>query len=425
VKILSLSLFILFTLAAFTASASEGAKEQNLFGPKKYDVIERYGIENRYKETFKASNDLYFVKIQNGEKPRDASDYIDFAINGQKLVRDDHYAYPFIACVTKLQQENSFELMLRDVKPIGEKRPVLPPRFVFVSVLPMPIELREGVYGVVSWDQLQALAGYLKKIDTPASAELAVTALDLKLQLAVRAEATRKLAALKDKSARDLLTFLYADERLFPDIRVEAALALGQLGDKDSLPLLMQGVLHNQEKIRIASARGLSYYPAEDTDAPFTEMLRRIDPMRLNTVIQSIGDSGWKPLRAFIALAESKDPYISKMGIKLLGTAQDPEAAKYLLALLKTPREGVTGTVILSLAHYKDNTAVEALSSMAADPAARAGYEAELGDALASSGDKRFASLIGEMIEFSKDRKTRRALRAAYRKLTGTAYKAD
>jgi HEAT repeat protein len=235
----------------------------------------------------------------------------------------------------------------------------------------------------------------------------------------------RKLAGRKDQSAREFLAFLYSDERLFENIRAEAALALGALRNKESLPLLLQGLLHDQEKIRVSSARALSFYSNDDTGEPFMTMIRRLDSVRMNTALQAIADAGWKHLAAFKALAESEDLYVAKAGIKLLGGARDPETVDYLLTLLGAPRDGAAGAIITALGDSGDPRALEALSRIAGDPSERAGVEAELGAALAALGDQRSAALIGDMIKNTSEPDTRRRLAAAYRKLTGMSYQGE
>lgn len=421
-------LFFLLLIFAFCASVASAAmrkasKKTTIFGPKKYDVVERYGAENRYTETFSASEGtIYIINIRNGEKPSEASDYIEFKLNGQKLVRDDRYAYPFIACVAKLKKQNSFALMLRDSRPVGKKLPKLPARFAVITVTPMSGGIPPGAFGVTSREQLHDVGGFLNKIKAQESRSLAVAALSLANDKAARTEAVRKLADRKDENAMDLLTYLYTDERTFEDIRAEAALALGALRDTKSIPLLMKGLLHNEEKVRVGSARALSFYSEGDTREPFEKTIRQLDAIRMDTVLQSIADAGWKPLGIFRELAQSNDVYVAKAGLKLLGGTGDPGAVEFLLTNLREPKESTIGAVITALGETKDKRALEALSLMAKDSSARKGVEAELGESLAALGDQRSVVLIEDMIKDTSDGNTRRRLLEAYRRLTGKPY---
>jgi hypothetical protein len=76
-----------FGIVAGSMSVS-GAADQTVFGPVKYDVKERYGKVDRYTETFAASEGLYLIKLQNGEKLQDRSEYIELVVNGDKVLKD-------------------------------------------------------------------------------------------------------------------------------------------------------------------------------------------------------------------------------------------------------------------------------------------------------------------------------------------------
>jgi len=58
---------------ACAATAAAAAAEKPLFGSKQFDVVERHGTENRYQETFSATEDVYLIKLQNGEIPKERS----------------------------------------------------------------------------------------------------------------------------------------------------------------------------------------------------------------------------------------------------------------------------------------------------------------------------------------------------------------
>jgi len=414
---------LLLVLMTFASTASAEVSEQPLFGPKQYDVKERYGVENRYQETFSVADGVYLIKMQNGAKLPERSEYIEFTVNDQKLLKNDSYGYPFISCVVKLRKENAFELVLKDARPSGDKRPKLPSRFVVLSVTPLSLKLPDGVYGVLSWGKLQDIAGLLQKIKAPEALSLAVAALNLNNDTTARAEAVRKLSGRKDSNARDLFAFLYSDVMLNPDVKGEAALALGALGDKESVPHLMNGLLDSEEKVRTGSARALSFYSEEDTREPLTKMIQKVDAMRIKPLIQAVSDSGWKPVGALIVLAESSDPLVANTAIKLLGPTRDPKATESLLKHLKEPGKSDRRAIITALGASKDARAIEPLSRIAGDPAARKGVEAELAEAFASLGDQKTAPLIEDMIKNAPEREVRIKLRKAYRKLTGKGYK--
>lgn len=416
-------IFLVLFFIAFSSVAFSAASEKSIFGPVTYDVKERYGKDNAYQETFKASERLFMIKLKNGAQIPERSDFIEFKLNGETVLRDDRYDYSTLVCIAKLRKENSFELVLKDSRPSGFKRPPLPPRFVTVTVLPYSGNLPEGAYGLQTGEDLAAAAGLLRKVANPESAALAVSAINLENTVAERADAVRALADRKDASALPFLGALFKDVHVKPDIRGEAALALGILGDKRSIPALMTGVMDPDEKTRLGSTRALSFYREEDTSGLLAKMLERLDMMRRDAVIRSIIEAGWKPVGTLMKLAESEDPYVSTTAISLLGNTGDERATKLLLKLLDKPGRRDIRKIITALGQTKDARAIQPLSSMTKDPAKRAGKEAELGEALAELGDRKSADLIEAMIKKADSRQKYVRLLQAYQKLTGKEYR--
>ena len=415
--------FLMLLVFLITGSVANAAvAEKAVFGPVQYDVKERYGKENVYKGSFKASEGVYLIKLQSGSKMPERVDIMEFTLNGEKLLKEGKYDYNFIAGITGLQTENNFEVVLKDARPSGFKRPPLPPRFIIMTVTPYSGTLQKGFYGLYVWESLKDLTALLQKIAGTESGVLAAASINLTLDVPARAEAMRKLSDRRDSSALPFITAVFNDTQLSPDIRGEAALALGTLGDKKSIPLLINGMLDPDEKTRLGSTRALSFYSEEDTRQPLASMLERLDNMRRDAVIRAVINSGWKPVGTFITLAESKDPLVSRTGVSLLGSMRDPRATDLLLKLFQEPGERDIRTIITSLGETADARAVAPLTSMAKDPARRAGKEAELSMALANLGDKASAGLIEEMIKKTESRQTRVQLQKAYKKLTGNEY---
>lgn len=406
----------------FSSSLIAVAAEKTIFGPVRYHVQERYGKDNVYKDDFSATEGVFVIKIENAKVNFERPERMEFKLNGVVLIRDGNYDYPFMACVMRLQKKNSFELVLKDAKPSGFKRPPLPPRFVTISVLPFAERLPGGAYGVNSWESLRDIADLLLKIKNRDSASLALTALNLANDTATRAEAVRKLAGRGDTSTQSVIEALYHDVRVDPEIRGEAAIALGVLRAKSSIRLLINGMLDPDEKARLGCARGLSLYTEEDTREPLTEMLLRLDVTRRDAVIYSMADAGWKPLGALMTLAESSDPYVSSTAVSILGSSREPRATQLLLKLLEQPGRQDIKQITAALAETRDQRAIEGLEAVAKDPVKRTGKEAELGEAFANLGDRKWADLIAEMLRASRVPITQFRLKEAYRKLTGTEY---
>lgn len=421
-----LSILLAVTVLAAGVASGAGAADEApaLFGPVKYDVKERYGKPNQYTATFTASEGRHLLKLQNGEKLTERSEWIELTVNGEKVLPDGKYGYRFFGGFLDLHKENTLVVVVKDEKPAGFRRPTLPPRFVTITVIPAPPGLKQlkGMFGLNTWESLEKYGDAILKIKEPGARSLALAAASLQNDTAARADAIRKLSDLKDASAQEYLLAMYTDLNCVQDVRGEAALALGVLGDKAVIPMLMPGIFDPEDKVSTGSARALSFFREEDTQELLQKSLERLDAMRRDAVINAIVSAGWKPTGTILKLAESSDPMIAATATRLLGVMQDPRATDLLLKYLAEPGQRDEKAIITALGHTKDPRAVEPLLSIAKDPEKRKGKQAELGEALAELGDQRAAESIAELIRKADNRTTWDRLRAAYRKLTGKEY---
>jgi len=418
------TLLCLLLCSLFFTTAAASA-EQPLFGPTKYEVIERYGKMNRYQAAFTVKEGLYLIKLQNGDQPRERPDILGFSVNGETLLREGAYGHDFFACVVALRKENTFELVIKDVRPTGFKRPIPTPRNVFVTVLPLSLKLSRGVFGLHAWEDLSAYADMVQKIKSPGSATLAVAAANQSNDTAVRTEAIRTLSDRKDPAALDLFLYLYRDYSDKPDVRGEAALALGGLGDKRLVPALMKGLLDPEEKIRMGSARALSFYKEEDTKEPLVSALASMDSMRRIPIVSTLASVGWRPVGTLMELAGSSDPGVADLGIELLTGSSDTRVVDYLLTSLESVGQRDVRLIISALGASKDKRAIGPLSLLAENPVRRRGAEGEIGAALAALGDPKSADLIVAMIKQAGSRETYMKLIDAYKVLTGKEYRPE
>jgi hypothetical protein len=293
------------------------------------------------------------------------------------------------------------------------------PKLVTVTIIPASPRFSEGAFGLIAWDGLKDFIATVQKIKSPESAALAVAASNLHNDVSARAEAMRKLSDRKDMGAQDYLLQVYGDAWAAPDVRAEAALALGMLGDAKTILPLLNGLLDSNERLRFGAARALSLFPEQDTREPLTRTLERLDSVRKAAVIQAIAGVGWKPLGTLMDMANSPDPYVANVAIELLGSLRDPKAVDFLLKVLENPGDRSMAVVVTALGETKDPRAVEPLLSIAKDPAKRKGKEVELGLALANLGDMRAADVIKEMAMKAETRAGHMTLRDAYKRLTG------
>ncbi len=408
VWVLAMTLF-----CSFTAMAAE----KDIFGPEVFDVKERYGKENKYTRTFQASEDLYLIKIQNGVQLAGRTDWLEFTVNGEKILREDRYGFGVIACFVKLKKDNTFEVRVKDDKPSGFRRPALPPRSVTITVMPTPVRIGTGSVGLPFWDELKNMTAAVQKIKTPGGGALAFAAANLQNDLSVRTEAMRKLSDLKDPSALDFFRFSYLNDQDKPEACGEAAVAIGVLQDVSFIPALMRGVLDPEMKIRVSSARALSFYQEADTAKPLSETLTKIDTIRVNAVIRSIAEADWKPVSTLISLARGEDENVSNTAVEILGTTRDPRAVDELLKFLEAPGKRNRRTIVLALGASQDTRAMEPLLVIANDPVKRSGLEGPLGTAFAKLGDQRAVVPITEMMKTPLTRSEFNQLAEAYKKL--------
>lgn len=413
--------FILAVGAGSLFVAVLSAEAQQLFGPVRYDVKERYGEENRYTETVRAPEGPALVRLQNGSQPSERPDIIELSMNGKQLLGEGRYDYPVILCFVILKKENTIELNLRDQIPQGMRRPPVLPKLVVLSLLSVPARLPEGVYGIDDWAGLKEYVALFQKIRRPESVSLAVEAADLRQEVPARIEALRKLAERQDRDARDYLIYMFRDYHAAPGVRAEAALALGKFGERQMVPALLDGILDSHAVIRLNAARALSMYPEEDSREHLERILESLDPIRKTAVIQAIVGAGWKPVATIGAMARSSDTRVSSVAIELLGSMKEPRATDLLLDMLGEQGNRNSAVIIRALGNTGDSRAVDALLVLARDRLQRKGRESLLGAALANLGDRKAAGAILEMGKSVDSDQDLNALQDAYAKLTGSS----
>lgn len=409
-------------LLCFTGPVAVAHAEQTVFGPMKYSVKDRHGKLNRYTATFPARDADYVIKLQNGEKIGEKVDWLELTVNGEKVIQNDKYAYPFIACFVRLRSENTMELVMRDDFPSGLRRPAAYPKNVLLTVLEAPAKtsIPNVSMGLAAWSRLGEVSA-LVQLAKPAAAP-AMEAISVRNDAARRAEALRTLAQMKDRTATAYLSWVYGDLAAPPVVRGEAALGLGLLGDPKHIPLLMVGIIDPDQAVAVASSRALALYPEQDTQEHLVSTLQKLDTLRKDAAIQTIVKAGWKPVNTMIILADSSDPHVVETALAVLGGMQHPRATEFLLKTLQEPGKKDVQQVIRALGQTKDQRAVDALIAMAADATLRKGREMDLGDALAALGDQRAEGALRDLIKTAPSPYVAGQLRAAYRKLMGRDY---
>lgn len=392
---------------------------QRVFAPMRYDVAERYGADNIYRERFRTSEGLYIIRLRSSFHPAEQPDLTELSINGETFLKLDRYVYPVIACYAMLTKENTLSVNVKDRKPRSGRLPVPVPKHVTVTVLPASPAFLQGAFGIRAWEALPDLVAAVRKMKARESAALAVASVDLRNDGGARADAVRKLADRKDPAARDFFGFVYGDVLAAPGIRAGAALGLGLLRDAFSIPVLLSGLLDPEEELRIGSARALALYPEDDTGQPLARLLARLDSMRREAMSRAIAAADWKPVGALMKTAKSSDPHAANAAVEMLGGIRNPGILDFLLVLLERPGRISRTVIIRALGKTGESSAADALRALAMDSLKRKGCEVELGMALTNLGDKRAADIIREMAITASTPSDHIALRDAYRRLTG------
>jgi len=412
---------LLFILSLFAGVGTEAA-EKAVFGPQRFDVTNRYGLDNRFIETIPAAEGLYEIRVLNGAEPAERTDLLELSMNGETLLKEGTYDHRFISCFVKLRRENTLVLVLKDFKPAAFKRPPLIPKNVTITIVPAVYKLTKGVLGLHTVDGAKDYAGTILKIRSADAAALALTAASLQNDVAVRAAAARKLADRKDPSVQDFFVYQMNDYADSAEVRGESARGLGMLANKAVIPILMAGVLDPEELVRNGCVRALALYPEEDTRVPLSMMLERMDPIRKTAVVRALVDGGWRPISTLIELAGSPDPSVANLSVALLIGSNDQRVVEFLLNALSAPGPREIRLLIPALGATRDPRANAVLATMAKDPAQRIGLEAEIGMALADIGDPGSAALIAAMIRDGMPSPVLARLLYSYKKLTGQDY---
>lgn len=416
--------FVLFAALLCFAASAQAAAQPPVFGPVTYDVKARYGRENIYRETIAAPEGLYLIKLQNGELASQRPDFLSFSVNGETLLPEKKYGYRYFACFVQLKSTNVFELAIKDATPSAFKRPSLSARNAVVTITPANGKIMGVALGVQAWEDAAYYAEALLKISSSEASAFAFAAANLKNNPEVRAEAMKKLGARRDPNAGDFIASRYFDAAESSEVRGEAVLAIGALGELAALPAIMQGMLEPDDAVRTGSVRALALYKEEDTRVPLVKMLSRMDPTMRTGVVRTFVSAGWRPVGMLLELVASPDADLANMGLALLAGSTDRVAVDALLAYLENPGPRDVRLIIAALGESKDSRAAEPLSRMASDPALGRGREAELGAALAALGDPRAVDLITAMLKRTDSRfSAYRKLLETYKQLTGADYK--
>ncbi len=181
-----------------------------------------------------------------------------------------------------------------------------------------------------------------------------------------RAEAAEKLGKSGAPGAADLLTAALDDE--MPEVRLRAAMALGELGGATAVRPLIQALSepNRWSTIRIASiltAKGAEV--VNELESAFADMNAHARLGALD-ILGEIGDIQAAPwLRARL---DDPDPDIRSRATAALGAIHDRSAGPRLIELLADPEWPVRAMSAKALGMIEHRSAIAALCNMLRDP---------------------------------------------------------
>jgi putative heme-binding domain-containing protein len=208
----------------------------------------------------------------------------------------------------------------------------------------------------------------------------------------VRLAAVSAVRSTDDRAALPMLRERFGLEKE-PKVRQEVALALGSMGDKEALPLLIAALrdLANPEGVRSASLAGLESIGGKPAIAALVEALtNKEENLKDETQARMVAALGRfkakEAIPAILGRLSHASPAVRVASAEALGKIGDVKAAApQLRAVLKDPAVEVRKAVAAALARLKDVEAIPGLIELANDEPTR--YEGTL--ALATLPDIR------------------------------------
>ena len=199
----------------------------------------------------------------------------------------------------------------------------------------------------------------------------------------VRIAAISAVREIDDRAALPVLRERFGVERE-PAVRQEIALALGSMGDKDALPLLVAALRDtaNPEGVRNAALTGLESIGGKPANAALVEALsNKQEPLKDETQIRLLAALGrfkaWEAIPNIAERLSHANPEIRVAAAEALGKIGDlKDCPPRLRPALKDPSVNVRKAVVTALAALNDRDSIPAMIEVANDEATR--HEATL-----------------------------------------------
>lgn len=151
-----------------------------------------------------------------------------------------------------------------------------------------------------------------------------------------RAKACERLGQLKDKNAVPLLIELLADT--IPLVRLNAALALAKIKDETALPHLAQRAEKEpQDEVRMAMVRALADF-GQGGIAPLIELTNSLNPLVRKAACQGLGRiGGHQAVEPLIRHLDDPDFNVRRAAIIALRRIGDPRGLEAIARRVQSP----------------------------------------------------------------------------------------
>lgn len=149
-----------------------------------------------------------------------------------------------------------------------------------------------------------------------------------------------------------------------PQVRRQAAAAMGQTGDPRWAPVLAEALCDRNKGVHEAAMGSLIEIGGDDVAGEVIPYLRSEDPQLRNAAIEILQETDYSAGRMLVPLLSDPDDDVRILVSDILGLAGGPEAVDALIAALGDANPNVRNAAAGSLGTLADPKAVEPLGQM-------------------------------------------------------------
>jgi len=226
-----------------------------------------------------------------------------------------------------------------------------------------PIDLfAESIKGLRSSDpiiQRKSIEVLTQLRDTRAIPNLIEVATNVKNNVFIRTSAIDSLGILHSKEATEILCKLIIEDKE-PQIRQQAAVSLGYIGDKSSIPYLIKGIDDPHDGTKYASIQTLGLIRSTEAIPSLISHLKNDNVNMRRSILNALGMIGDKSAAKFIReLLKDNNDTVRSEAARTLGLLNDKESIPDLKELLKDKDITVSIIAANALAKLDDNSGLD------------------------------------------------------------------